>query len=68
MWGTITAVWVLLSLVKGVELALQSYRWLNQVFFGLALIIAVGMSKLLERRNVRLAARRRQSEAAAGSL
>lgn len=68
VWGTITAVWVLLSLVKGVELALQSYRWLNQVFFGLALIIAVGMSKLLERRNIRLAARRRQSEAAAGSL
>ena len=67
VWGTVAAVWVLLSLVKGVELALQSYRWLNQLFFGLALIIAVGMSKLLERRTIRLAARRRQHEAAEAS-
>lgn len=67
VWGTVAAVWVLLSLVKGVELALQSYRWLNQLFFGLALIIAVGMSKLLERRTIRLAARRRQHDAAEAS-
>ncbi len=65
--GTVAAVWVLLSLVKGVELALQSYRWLNQLFFGLALIIAVGMSRLLERRTIRLAARRRQHDAAEAS-
>lgn len=64
VWGTVAAVWVLLSLVKGVELALQSYRWLNQLFFGLALIIAVGMSRLLERRTIRLAARRRHHDAA----
>ena len=66
VWGTVAAVWVLLSLVKGVELALQSYRWLNQLFFGTALIVAVGMSKLLERRTVRLAGRRRRQEAEAG--
>ena len=64
IWGTAAAVWVLLSLVKGVELALQSYRWLNQLFFGLALVIAVGMSRLLERRTIRLAAKRRQHDAA----
>lgn len=64
VWGTVAAVWVLLSLVKGVELALQSYRWLNQLFFGTALIVAVGMSKLLVRRTVRLAGRRRQRDAA----
>jgi ribose transport system permease protein len=63
IWGTIAAVWVLLSLVKGVELTLQSYRWLNQLFFGLALVVAVGMSRLLERRTVRLAAKRRQHDA-----
>lgn len=63
IWGTMAAVWVLLSLVKGVELALQSYRWLNQLFFGLALVIAVGMSRLLERRTVRLAAKKRQHDA-----
>lgn len=63
VWGTVAAVWVLLSLVKGVELALQSYRWLNQLFFGTALIVAVGMSKLLGRRAENLAARRRSKQA-----
>ena len=68
VWGTVAAVWVLLSLVKGVELALQSYRWLNQLFFGTALIVAVGMSKLLERRTVRLAGRRRRARCCRGDV
>ena len=60
VWGTVLAVWTLLSLVKGVELALQSYRWLNELFFGTALIGAVGMSKVFQRR----ATRSRHSKAA----
>ena len=65
VWGTVLAVWTLLSLVKGVELALQSYRWLNELFFGTALIGAVGMSKVFERRAARRAAHQRQRDAAA---
>jgi ribose transport system permease protein len=65
VWGTVLAVWTLLSLVKGVELGLQSYRWLNELFFGVALLAAVSMSKLFARRTERLAARNRQREAAA---
>lgn len=63
VWGTVLAVWTLLSLVKGVELALQSYRWLNALFFGVALLAAVGMSNTFARRTARLAARQRQREA-----
>ena len=63
--GTVLAVWTLLSLVKGVELALQSYRWLNELFFGTALIGAVGMSKVFQRRATRRAALQRQRDAAA---
>jgi len=65
VWGTVLAVWTLLSLVKGVELALQSYRWLNEFFFGSALIAAVGMSKIFERRAARRAAAQRQRDASA---
>jgi ribose transport system permease protein len=63
VWGTVLAVWTLLSLVKGVELGLQSYRWLNELFFGVALLAAVGMSRVFARRTARLAARQRQREA-----
>ena len=68
VWGTVLSVWVLLSLVKGVELSLQSYRWLNELFFGVALLAAVGMSKVFERRTNRLAARNRQLEAAEANI
>ena len=63
VWGTVAAVWVLSSLVKGVELGLQSYRWLNDLFFGVALIVAVGMSIMIDRHRARLAARRRSRHA-----
>jgi ribose transport system permease protein len=67
VWGTVLAVWTLLSLVKGVELGLQSYRWLNELFFGTALIGAVGMSKIFQRRATRRSAAQRQRDAAAAS-
>ena len=65
VWGTVASVWVLLSLVKGVELALESYRWLNSLFFGVALLGAVGLSIVMGRRKTRLEARRRAREARA---
>ena len=49
VWGTLAAIWVLASGVQGVTLAVGSFSWLNNLFFGVALIIAVGMSSLLVR-------------------
>lgn len=49
VWGTLVAIWVLASGVQGVTLAVGSYAWLNSLFFGVALILAIGSSSLLER-------------------
>lgn len=49
VWGTLVAIWVLASGVQGVTLAVGSFSWLNNLFFGVALIVAVGSSSLLER-------------------
>jgi ribose transport system permease protein len=49
VWGTLAAIWVLASLVQGVTLAVGSFTWLNDFFFGVALIVAVGSSSSLER-------------------
>ncbi len=59
VWGTLAAIWVLASGVQGVTLAVGSFSWLNNLFFGTALVIAVGMSNLLERWQVFRAARER---------
>ena len=64
VWGTVAAVWVLLSGVKGVELVYRSTPWLNDLFFGAALIVAVGMSQILDKVRVSNAARRRSAAAA----
>lgn len=49
VWGTLAAIWVLASGVQGVTLAVGSFSWLNNAFFGSALIIAVGLSRTLDR-------------------
>jgi len=53
VWGTLASVFVLASLVNGLKRALADQagfvRILDGFFFGLALIVAVGLSKLLER-------------------
>jgi ribose transport system permease protein len=59
VWGTVAAVWVLASGVQGVTLAVGSKPWLNNLFFGVALIAAVGSSVILERWRTLRAARRR---------
>lgn len=58
--GTLAGVWVLASGVEGVTLALHSYAWLNQLFFGAALIVAVGLGRVIEINNRRIAIRRRR--------
>jgi ribose transport system permease protein len=63
VWGTLAAVWVLLSGVKGIELAVRSFRWLNSLFFGVALIVAVGFASLLQRYREHRAAAQRTAEA-----
>ena len=63
VWGTLVAIWVLLSGVKGIELAVQSFRWLNDLFFGVALIVAVGFASLLKRWRARQAALARTATA-----
>jgi ribose transport system permease protein len=63
VWGTLAAVWVLLSGVKGIELAVRSFRWLNSLFFGVALIVAVGFASLLQRYREHRAASQRTAEA-----
>jgi ribose transport system permease protein len=59
VWGTVAAVWVLASGVQGVTLAAGSTAWLNNLFFGVALIAAVGSSVILERWRTYRAARQR---------
>jgi ribose transport system permease protein len=59
VWGTVAGVWVLASGVEGVTLALKSYAWLNSLFFGVALIVAVGIGRVVEINNGRVAVRRR---------
>lgn len=65
VWGTLAAIWVLASLVQGVTLAVGSFTWLNDFFFGVALIVAVGSSSSLERWRAFRAVRARSAVAAA---
>lgn len=65
VWGALAAIWVLASGVQGVTLAVGSFSWLSQFFFGVALIVAVGSSSLLERWQTFRATRARSSVAAA---
>ncbi len=44
VWGTVLAVFVLQSGVKGLQLAGISATWVESLFFGVALIAAVGFS------------------------
>lgn len=44
VWGTVLAVFVLQSGVKGLQLAGVGTTWLESLFFGVALIVAVGFS------------------------
>jgi len=57
--GTVAGVWVLASGVEGVTLSLKSYAWLNSLFFGIALIVAVAIGRAVEIKNGRVAIRRR---------
>jgi len=66
VWGTIASVWVLASGVEGVTLALKSYAWLNALFFGVALIVAVGIGRVVEINNGRVAVRRRTATGSSG--
>jgi ribose transport system permease protein len=49
VWGTIVAVFVLQSGVKGLQLAGVGTTWIEALFFGLALIVAVGFSSYRKR-------------------
>jgi ribose transport system permease protein len=64
VWGTVAGVWALASGVEGVTLALKSYAWLNSLFFGVALIVAVGIGRVVEINNGRIAVRRRAAATA----
>ena len=64
VWGTVAGVWVLASGVEGVTLALKSYAWLNSLFFGVALIVAVGIGRVVEINNRRIVVRRRTATVA----
>jgi ribose transport system permease protein len=48
IWGTLVAIYVLAIGVNGLELKYPSDTWVNQVFLGVALIVAVSLS--VERR------------------
>ncbi len=66
VWGTVVSVFVLASLVAGLQRAIQNpdiKRVLDSLFFGIALIAAVGFSKLLERYREHSAFRLRSIEA-----
>jgi len=65
IWGTVSSVFVLASLVAGLQRAIENQgirRILDSLFFGLALILAVGLSKLLERYRERTAFKLRALE------
>lgn len=49
VWGTILAVFVLQSGVKGLQLAGVGTTWIESLFFGVALIVAVGLSSYRKR-------------------
>lgn len=49
VWGTVVAVFVLQSGVKGLQLAGVGTTWIEALFFGLALIVAVGFSSYRKR-------------------
>ena len=49
VWGTVLAVFVLQSGVKGLQLAGVGTTWIESLFFGLALIVAVGLSSYRKR-------------------
>jgi ribose transport system permease protein len=56
VWGTLLAVYLLATGVKGLQL-LTSVQWLNDMFNGLALIVAVGFAVWRQRKAVRPSAR-----------
>ena len=65
VWGTVASIFVLASLVAGLQRSIENQgirRILDSLFFGLALIAAVGLSKLLERYRERTAFRMRALE------
>lgn len=66
VWGTVVAIAVLASGVQGVTLATRSYPWLNNLFFGLALMVAVGSSRILGKRQESSAWRQRRRQLADG--
>ena len=49
VWGTVLAVFVLQSGVKGLQLAGVAQTWVENLFFGVALIVAVGFSSYRRR-------------------
>lgn len=49
VWGTVLAVFVLQSGVKGLQLAGVGATWVESLFFGLALIVAVGLASYRKR-------------------
>ena len=49
VWGTVLAVVVLQSGVKGLQLAGVGTTWIESLFFGIALIVAVGFSSYRKR-------------------
>jgi len=49
VWGAVLAVFVLQSGVKGLQLAGVSSTWVESLFFGVALIVAVGLSAFRKR-------------------
>jgi ribose transport system permease protein len=49
VWGAVLAVFVLQSGVKGLQLAGIGTTWLESLFFGVALIVAVGFSSFRRR-------------------
>jgi ribose transport system permease protein len=52
VWGTILSILLLATGVKGFQLA-SGEDWVTSVFDGLALILAVGTSVIVERRRTR---------------
>lgn len=49
VWGTVLSVFVLQSGVKGLQLAGVGTTWIESLFFGVALIVAVGFSSYRKR-------------------
>jgi ribose transport system permease protein len=49
VWGAVLAVFVLQSGVKGLQLAGIGSTWIESLFFGIALIVAVGFSSFRKR-------------------